>query len=249
VILVVRRLVLASLLAIGSAALIAAMPASAQAFPGNGGSEVSTGTAPAGGALVTHTDPIPANATVGSFSVQPLSGDDLAAFNQLTAAVVDAFPWTAKASKHNQAVLGCVLLSYLPLSNAPPEHVYTYDDVHLQVMLLNMCLQMALAIPTTAAGDAQASAAPRCARINVGVMIKVTHSSAGYKGVSTGTFINIRRPGLNVSCHRSGNGLLIGVKPQKRRQTLRQAGGPTLAIADDNRSTKSLGIRTTFTAN
>ena len=141
---------------------------------------------------------------------------------------------------------------YLPLSNAPPEHIYTYDDVQRQVMLLNVCLQMALAIPTTAAGDAQASAAPRCARINVGVMIKVTHSSAGYKGVTTGTFIKIRRPGLNVSCHRSGNGLLIGVKPVKparRRQTLRQAGGPDLAIADDNRSTKSLGIRTTFTAN
>lgn len=244
-----RRPVLTGLLTVGSVVLIAALPTSAQAFPANGGSEVSTGTAPAGGALVTHTDSIPANATAGSFNVQPLSGDDLSAFDQLTAAVVDAFPWTAKQSKHSQAALGCVLMSYLPITDTPPEHVFTYDDVQLQVMLLNVCLQMALAIPTTGAGDARASAAPRCARISVAVMIKVTHSSAGYKGVTTGTFIKLKRPGVNVACHRSGKGLLIAVKPQKRGQTLRQAGGPTLAIADDNRSTKSLGIRTKFTAN
>ena len=97
------------------------------AFPATGGSETSDGSAPAGGAEVTHTDNLPANATQGSIAVQPFAGDDLNSFNEMIAVVVETFPNARKLSKRGQATLGCVLMSYLNLASQPPDHVYTFS--------------------------------------------------------------------------------------------------------------------------
>lgn len=78
--------------------------------------------------------------------------------------------------------------------------------------------------------------------------VRVTHSRSGYHVTTVGLSGRISRPGLNVSCRRSGSGLLIRVKPRNRRQTLPQA-APELGIAYDNPSQKTVRIRTTFTAN
>jgi hypothetical protein len=242
------RLALGIAVITACAAGTAAAPA--MACGKSGCTEVSKGTAPANGSLITHTDGIPANATKGSFKLEPLPGTDPHAFDELTGALVESFPWLAKTSKRNQARLACVLLSYLSLANTPPDHTYTFDDVERQVMLLGICLRMAQAIPpSTAARYATRSATSACGRFDAGVTVKVTHSRSGYHGVVTSKIRRASHPGLVVSCRRSGSGLLLKVRPRKRGQKLRAAAGPTLAIAYANRTSKPVGIKTTFKVN
>ena len=81
----VRRSLAVGFIIAGSAVIMALSPSLLQAFPQNGGSETSTGSAPAGGAELTHTDQLPGNATQGSIAVQPLSGDDLTSFHEMIA--------------------------------------------------------------------------------------------------------------------------------------------------------------------
>ena len=232
----------------GSAVIMALSPSSLQAFPQNGGSETSTGSAPAGGAELTHTDQLPGNATQGSIAVQPLSGDDLTSFHEMIAAVVDTFPNTQKLSQKGQATLGCVLMSYLNLANQPEGHVFSVSDLSLQAALLDTCLQLARSLPGPARDQAGAARAT-CGRIDAAVTVRITHSRSGYHVTTVGPSGRISRPGLNVSCRHSGKGLLIDVKPRKRGQTLPHAGAHELGIAYSNPSKKTVGTRTTFTAN
>jgi hypothetical protein len=246
----VRRSLAVGLVTVGSAVLMATIPSSAPAFPKNGGSEVSNGTAPPGGALITHTDPVPANATQGSVGLQPLPGADPHAFDEITATLVENFPSLKSVSKRNQARLACVLLSYVPLTNKPKDEPITFEDVSYQVALLNVCLRMAQSIPAPPAAIAQARAATAaCGREDVAVTLHITHSPSGYVATVISKIGTVSRPSLSVSCGRQGKGLLVGVKPRVRGRTLRQAGGPGLAIAYQNSSTKAVGIRTTFRAN
>jgi hypothetical protein len=225
------------------------LAAPAQAFPPNGGNETSTGTAPANGSLITATDNIPPRATQGSFAIQPLPGTDAGAFDEVTSVIVEDFPWLGKQSKRSQAVLACVLMSYLPLASKPPDYVYTFSDLELQAAMLNVCLRMALAIPKPpAASDHAHAAAGACGRIDAAVTVKLTHSAAGYRGAVSGAIRKVTRPRLKVTCRRRGKGVLLTVRPRKRGQSLRSAGGPKLAIAYANPTSKPVGIRTTFTA-
>lgn len=228
-------------------ALVIGLAAPAQAFPRNGGSETSTGTAPANGSLITSTDNIPASATEGSFAIAPLPGTDPSAFDDVTSVLVEDFPWLAKQSKRGQAVLACVLMSYLPIASRPPDYVYSFSDLELQAAMLNVCLRMALAIPTQPA--VSHAAAGTCGRVDAAVGVKLTHSAAGYGGAVSGSIRKVTRPRLKVTCRRKGNGVLLTVRPRKRGQSLRSAGGPKLAIAYANPTSKPVGIRTTFTAN
>lgn len=237
---------------LGAVVVLAAVPTSVAAFPPNGGTETSTGTAPADGALVTHTDDLPANATQGSIDVQPLPGTDPHVFDDLTAALVDSSPQLSKISKHAQAVLVCVLLSYLPYTSGPTDEPITYTNVSLQLVLLSVCLRMAQSIPNTpaaAAHDRARAAAGACGRLARGVPIRITRTRAGYTAVVNGKLRAPSRPGLTVSCRRKGKGLLLSIRPKKRGETLRRAGSPTLAIAYSNPTSKPAGIRTTFKAN
>lgn len=225
------------------------LAAPAQAFPPNGGSETSTGTAPANGSLITATDNIPPSATQGSFAIQPLPGTDAGAFDEVTSVLVEDFPWLAKQSKRSQAVLACVLMSYLPIAYKPPDYVYTFRDLELQAAMLNVCLRMALAIPKPpAASDHAHAAAGACGRIDAAVRVKLTHSAAGYRGAVSSAIRKVTRPRLKVTCRRKGKGVLLTVRPRKRGQSLRSAAGPKLAIAYTNPTSKPVGIRTTFTA-
>jgi hypothetical protein len=225
------------------------LAAPAQAFPPNGGSETSTGTAPANGSLITATDNIPASATQGSLAIQPMPGTDAGAFDEVTSVLVEDFPWLAKQSKRSQAVLACALMSYLPIASRPSGYVYTFHDLELQAAILNVCLRMALAIPKPpAASDRAHAATGACGRIDAAVTVKLTHSAAGYRGAVSGAIRKVKRPRLKVTCRRRGKGFLLTVRPRKRGQSLRSAGGPKLAIAYANPTSKSVGIRTTFTA-
>jgi hypothetical protein len=231
-------------------AVMIGLAAPAQAFPANGGSETSTGTAPANGSLNTATDNIPASATQGSFAIQPLPGTDPTAFDEVTSVLVEDFPWLAKQSKRSQAVLACVLMSYVPIASRPTGYVFTFSDLELQAAMLKVCLQMALAIPKPPAASGHAhAAAGACGRIDAAVTVKLNHSAAGYSGAVSGAIRKIRRPRLNVTCRRTRKGVLLTVRPRKRGQSLRSAGGPKLAIAYANPTSKPVGIRTTFTAN
>lgn len=235
---------------LGALVVLAGLPTAASAFPPNGGSEQSTGTAPAGGALLTHTDDIPADATQGSIEAQPLPGTSANDFDEVTAAMVQSFPHLSKVSKRNQAVLACVLMSYLPIANLPMDEPITYRHVELQLMMLNICLRMALSIPKPpAAHDRASTATAACGRIARAVPVRITHTRSGYTGVVDGKLRPATPTGLAVSCRRKGKGLLLSVRPKKRGQTLRQAGAPTLAIAYNNPSSGAVGIRTTFKAN
>jgi hypothetical protein len=221
----------------------------ARAFPPNGGSETSTGTAPADGSLLTSTDNLPSGAKQGSFAIQPLPGTDPAAFDEVTSVLVEDFPWLAKRSRRSQAVLACVLISYLPIASRPSDTVYTFHDLELQAAMLNVCLRMALAIPKPpAASDHAHAAASPCGRIDAAVRVKLTHSAAGYRVAVSGAIRTVERPRLKVSCRRRGRGVLLTVRPRRRGQSLRSAAGPKLAIAYVNPTSKPVGIRTTFTA-
>jgi hypothetical protein len=230
--------------------VVSGLAAPAQAFPPNGGSETSTGTAPANGSLITATDNIPPSATQGSFAIQPLPGTDAAAFDEVTSVIVEDFPWLAKQSKRSQAVLACVLMSYLPIVYKPADYVYTFRDLELQAAMLNVCLRMALAIPKppAASDHAHAAAAGACGRIDAAVRVKLTHSAAGYGVAVSGAIRKVTRPRLKVTCRRRGKGVLLTVRPRKRGQSLRSAAGPKLAIAYTNPTSKPVGVRTTFTA-
>ncbi|HLW96233.1 MAG TPA: hypothetical protein VKS25_12720 [Solirubrobacteraceae bacterium] len=230
------------------AVTVALTASSLGAFPATGGSETSDGSAPAGGAELTHTDNLPVNATQGSIAVQPLSADDLSSFNAMIAAVVDTVPNAAKLSKKGQATLGCVLMSYLNIANQTPGHVYTFTDLDLQAAMLNICLQLAQSLPGATHNQARAAAAT-CGRIDAAVTVRITHSSSGYRVTTLRRRARLSRPGLNVTCRHAGTGLLIGVAPGKTGQTLPQAGAPQLGIAYSNPSKATVGIRTTFTAN
>jgi hypothetical protein len=239
-----------ALVTIGVATLPAVLAAPAVAFGSHGGTEVSTGTAPADGTLLTHTDDIPPDATQASFGVQPMQGTDPHAFDEVTTVLVEDFPWLAKTSKRSQAVLACVMLSYLPLANKPVDEPISFSDVQLQVMLLQVCLRVALSIPNApAARDHARPASGACGRLNPAVTLTLTHSRGRYRGVVSTAIRNASRPRLTVSCRRRGTGLILTVRPRKRGQTLRKAAGPTLAIGYRNPTTKPVGIRTTFTVN
>jgi hypothetical protein len=227
--------------AVGTAA------APALACAKKGCTETSTGTAPAGGSLLTHTDQVPAGATTGSFKLEPLPGTDPHAFDEVTSVLVESFPWLAKTSKRNQARLACALLSYLPFAAGPTDQPITYENAERQVMLLTICLRMAQSIPAQPAARVEAhSAASACGRFDAGVNVKVTHTKSGYRGEVTTKITKASHPRLVVSCHRSGGGLLLNVRPRKHGQKLRAAAGPTLAIAYANPSSKPVGIKTTF---
>jgi hypothetical protein len=236
-------------LSAGVVMITIAVAAPAQAFPPNGGSETSSATAPPNGNLITSTDNIPASVTQGSFAIQPLPGTDPAAFDDVTSVLVEDFPWLAKQSRRSQAVLACVLISYLPIALRPTDYVYTFSDLQLQAAMLNVCLRMALAIPKpSAASDHGHAASGICGRIDAAVTVKLTHSAAGYGGAVSGAIRTVKRPRLKVTCRRSGKGVLLSVRPRKRGQSLRAAAGPKLAIAYTNPTSKPVGIRTTFTA-
>ena len=241
-----RRTLVMGLVAIAGCV---AMPAAAGAFGASGGTEVGNGTAPANGDLVTQTDAIPANATDGSFGVKPEEGGDPHAFDEITAALVEDFPPLQKVSKRNQARLSCVLLSFLPLAYKPENSPVTFEDLKLQVALLNVCLQLAQSIPVPAAAIDRAGTAGACGRADVGVTVRITHTRSGYTVSVVGKTGKVSRPRLQVSCGHQGHGLLVGVRPRKRGQTLPQAGVSSLAIAYRNPTKKSVGIRTTFKVN
>jgi hypothetical protein len=249
----VRQQLAIVLAVIGLSAIAAAAPSSSWAFGSNGGTEVSTGTAPADGTMLTHTDEIPAGATQGSFGVQPQPGTDAHAFDEVTAVLVEDFPWLAKNSKRSQATLACVLMSYLPFANAPTNEPITFTEVERQVMLLQVCLQMAASIPastpSTPARDTAHSAAGACGRLNPAITVTITRPHGKYRGVVTGKIHNANRPRLTVTCRRAGKGLLLTIKPRRHGQRLRAAAGPSLAIAYRNPTSKPVGIRTTFKVN
>lgn len=247
---VARRSLAIGAITIAVVVMSGAAPDPAHAFPAGGGTEASTGTAPAGGAEVTNTDNIPAGATAGSVLAQPLPGDDPHAFDEITGALVEGFPWLQNVSRRNQARLACVLIAFLPLANKPEDQPITFEDVHLQVALLNVCLRMAQSIPAPpAAGDRATAARTACGREDAAVTVKVSHLRSGYLVKVISKIGKVTHPGLAVSCRRSGRGLLLGVKPAKRGQTLAQAGGPGLGIAYSNPTSKPLRIHTTFHAN
>ena len=246
-----RRSFAAGLLPSVVVAAFAVIPSPARAFGENGGTEVSTGMAPANGELLTHTDPIPANATQGSFGVQPLPGTDPHAFDEVTGVIVEQWPWLGKLSKRAQATLACVVLSYVGIAYKPPElGPATITDLENQAQVLSICLQMALAIPPpAAAGDAAHSATAACGRLDAAIRVKLARSRSGTSGRVAGKTRKTSRPGLTVSCRRSRNGLVLAIRPRARGQTLRQAAGPMLAIAYRNPTSKPVGLRTTFHVN
>jgi hypothetical protein len=213
------------------------------------GSETSTGTAPAGGALLTNTDQIPATATQGSIQVEPLPGDDGHAFDEILPTIVDMYPNLQGKSKHVQAAVACVFMSFFPFAFKPQDEPLTLSDVGIQAVFLRTCLRMALSIPIPpAARDASASASAACSRLNVAAPATLTRTRSGYRTVVSARRYTPRRTPIAVSCRRSGKGLLLTVRPRVRGQTLRKVGISALGIAYRNPSKKSLRIRTTFRA-
>lgn len=234
-------------LVVATACVAGIASAPAIACSPKGCTETSTGTVPADGSMVTQTDQVPAGATQGSFKLEPLPGTDPQAFDEVTDVLVESFPWLAKTSKRNKARLACALMSYLPIANQPADQPITYENVERQLMLLTICLRMAQSIPAQSAARPQArSSAGGCGRFDAQVQVSVTHSRSGYRGVVTSKIKRASRSGLRVSCRRSGNGLLLKVRPRKPGQKLRAAAGPTLAIAYANPTSKPVGIKTTF---
>lgn len=245
-----RRSLPRGLVGVITVALLAALPSSAGAFGENGGTEVSNATAPAGGAVLTHTDNIPANATQGSVGVQPDPGTDAHAFDEITGTLVDNFPQLGNLSKRNQAVVACVMLSFLPYVKQIPDEPITFSDVQLQALLLSVCLQMAASIPSTpVAADHATAASGHCGVLNPAITLQITRTRHGYKATKVGVIRKASKPRLTVTCRRSGKGFVISIRARKRGQKLRAAGAPQLAIAYHNPSNKPVGIRTTFKVN
>jgi hypothetical protein len=236
------------IVAVFSIALLAlTIPSGAPAFGPKGGTEVSTGTVPPNGDEVTSTSDVPGKATAGSITVQPLGSNDAQFFNDFTSVFVQDSPSLAKLSKRSQATLACVLISYFPLVNKPPNYVYSFEDVNFQVALLSVCLQMVLSVPAANAAPLSSAAAARCVQTNAALSVKITRSGARYRVTMIGRAGPVKRPSLTLTCRRSGKGLLLSVRPRNRRQTLRQAGAPKLVIGYANPTTKPARIRTTFT--
>jgi hypothetical protein len=234
-----------------AAGAMAAAPPAALAFPPEGGTETSKVTVGPGGEGETMTDTLPANATQGSINLQPEAGDDQKEFDGLVSTLVSDGRVPGKLTQRSKRILTCVYVSYAAfVHDYPVENAVATGSIY-QALVLDACLQLALSFPNTpAAADAARSAAGPCARFSAAVTMQVTRTRSGYRGViNTKARPPSGRQAANISCRRSGNGLLISVKPRVRGQTLRKAIGPNLGVAFVNPTKSPVGVRTTFTAN
>ncbi len=227
-------------------------PVAVTACAGEGCTETSNLTVPAGGQGETMTDQIPANATRGSINLQPEPSDDQKAFDGLVDTLLtdNTGLIPAKLNQRSKRILTCVYLSYLPFTGDYPDTFRLLNGTTYQALVLDACLQLALSFPTPpAAADAARSGSGPCARFGAAVTLKVTRTRSGFSGVINRAGRPSGRHSATISCRRSGRGLSISIRPRVRGQKLRKAIGSNLGVAFVNPTKSSVGVRTTFKVN
>jgi hypothetical protein len=232
----------------------ASNPVAVTACAGDGCTETSNLTVPAGGQGETMTDQIPAGATQGSINLQPEDNDPTGqkAFDGVVDTLLTDNPGLipAKLNQRSKRILTCVYLSYLPFTGEYPDTFRLLNGTTYQALVLDACLQLALSFPNpSAAADATRSGSGPCARFGAAVTLQVTRTRSGYSGVINRAGRPSGRHSATVSCRRSGRGLSISIRPRVRGQKLRKAVGSNLGVAFVNPTKSPVGVRTTFKVN
>jgi hypothetical protein len=200
----------------------------------------------------TVNDP-PAKATAASSFIEPLNASELADFDSVWDTVVKVYPkLTDIKSVTVRRVLTCALFTSrkADIFHGTYGKTATEDEVagsNAAAGFLAMCLQVAvLGQKTPAARDAKASGT--CSQALVSVALKITRTSSGYRIHPTGTtFKPVRPAGLVTSCQAKGSGLVINVRTRKRQQNLTKIVGGHFSVGYSNPTSKSVGLRDTFT--
>jgi hypothetical protein len=202
-------------------------PIAVTACAGTGCTESTTLTVPGDGAGQTMTDQIPSNSTQGSINLLPEGPSDQQVFDGLVSTLVEDNPGLipTRLNQRSKRILTCVFVSYLPFTSDYPDRVdVAVRGALLQPAILNACLQLALSFPSPPAAAASASSASaKCPRFEAAVTLQITRSRSGYRGVIIGKAHRPSgRPPATISCRRSGQGLLLTIRPRARGQTLPQ---------------------------
>jgi hypothetical protein len=230
-------------------------PVAYVAFGSHGGVETAVETIPGPGDGAVETSNLPSSATQATIDIAPKNpSDSIKNFDDMTAAVVSAFPKFAKLNQTAQRIVTCAILSALAgtgLYNNEGDIDPRFDekDSTLQLVILDSCLKIALALSASSpTGTAHDSAAAACRRAERSISIRLTHTSSGYHGQTVGKTRKAKgRTPLVVSCRHMGKGLRLAIRPGARGRTLLQVAGPNLGVAYVNPGTQPVGVRTTFT--
>jgi hypothetical protein len=225
-------------------------PVAVAAFGSSGGTEVATNTIPGGGEGTVQTDQLPASATQASIQTAPMNPSE-AGFDGLVDTVVTNYPQFAKVNRTAQRIITCAIIAAVvgsATTNKYGDYEFTETDPTYEALALDMCLRIALNISAPSAAGAAISASAGCHSGLQALAIRITKTSSGYSGRVKGRTHRPRgRSPLAISCQRTATGLQLTVRPRAKGSTLVQAAGPTLGVAFVNPSTKSVGVRVTFT--
>lgn len=202
------------------------------------------------GTQSTDTVPNAAEKASTSLGISNTDANDVNAFDEVWATVVDGYPGLGKIkSKLVRRVITCVVFAE---SLTMPSDVLGQEDFSAtgpayDGVALAMCLQMAVVGQHRAFKAHDAASKPGCSNALVSVPIEVQRTASGYRAVVNATSYKARgtQP-LSVSCRPHGVGLQIKLKPRSRRSTLRQVLGPHLSIGFSNPSNRSLDIHTKY---
>jgi hypothetical protein len=239
-------------LAVVTAAGLLASPA--WAFGANGGTETSNLTVPGPGNGETMTDQLPTGATVGKIEVQSTNTDlGGSGFDKLVDIVVQANPVFGHVNRTAQRIIACAFISALLNNGVATDEGYTFTETNpvLEILTLNVCLRVALALSGLHAADVAAAASSQCSMAVHAITVKITKTRGGYTGKVNGRShkTTLRRAPAVVSCRRTRRGLELTIRPRTRGKTLRQAVGPMLGMAFLNPTNRPLHVRTSFIVN
>jgi hypothetical protein len=208
---------------------------------------------PAHGTGSQFTDVVPAQATQASAFLEPLSTNDLAAFDSTWEDVVAGYPNLSKVkSTPVRRVITCAILARAETARVAYAYGLSAEGEvrgqNIYAAYLSICIQVTVLAQRQATGQATAGATAGCAQANVSVPFLVSRTASGYVFKLSGqTSKATRRGPLAVSCGAKGNGLLIKTRVRARRRKLHQVIGPHLRIGFSNPTSASETIHTTFT--
>lgn len=220
---------------------VGTMPAAAQAFPANGGTETARLNMPADGIGEASTDQLPAKATQADIAVTPVS--DAEFFGHLQGFMQNGGP----VNFADRGTL-CVGLTETLAKNPSYFPGYEVKGKTLQLLFLYACLELALHVSLAEANDLAHSAASGCFVTPIKIGMRISRSGSGYSANVTPApkSLKLARSKVNLTCRPTAKGYVVKIRPRKRGQKLRSTIGPTLPIGFINPQGHPVGLKIAF---
>jgi hypothetical protein len=235
---------IALVVGLSGAIAVLAMPAAAQAFPENGGTETATVQTPADGVGIAQTDQLPAKVTQADVTVTPVTDEQF--FSRLSFALANNLNFDFA-----ERVQACVVVTEEVVKNPNFFPQYTIPrDKTLQVLFLAACLQTALEVSLKEQQSHARTAVAGCFQTRLTMSLRYKRTGSGYSAQVGPTSKRPKQPRsrVRVTCRRTATGIHIKIRPRKRGQKLRSTVGPMLGLGVANPSSSPSKLRVSFTA-